>query len=422
MMPVGPVQEISMTNESLPVRQELEKFLAAIRNDAGVLEALHAFDRDDAFGACAAAIAGRRGFRLSTEDLSTALRSDPAGIARWSNRPISTDAPGTGWLPVSVTIQNGQPNIDWAYFGCRPLDDAFFEISIRRALAMPLNRLVNLRTRLADLPQWTRMNPGLAPSGFMFHMSRCGSTLVSQMLAADPRNVVISEAAPIDSAVQIDQAAAGAQGTILAAMIGALGRRRAADQSRYFVKLDSWHTRALPLFRKAFPTTPWVFLFREPGEVLASQMVQPGMHAVPNLIPPALFGLDVADQFPLERYCAAVLGKICEAVLQPYSEGGGLLVNYSELPDAVGNRILPHFGITTSEADRELMAAAAKYDAKSAGMEYARSTGELRLRKTEELRPIAEHYLGDIYSQLELLRLESRPARETDHMKPGKTA
>ena len=31
------------------------------------------------------------------------------------------------------------------------------------------------------------------PSGFIFHLSRCGSTLVSQMLSKDPQNLVLSE-------------------------------------------------------------------------------------------------------------------------------------------------------------------------------------------------------------------------------------
>lgn len=406
-MTVGTVQEISiMTNTPLPFRHELDKFRAAILDDAGLVEALDAFERNDAFSAHAAAIAGVRGFSLSTEDIYTALRSDPAGIARWSDGPISAGPPGIGWLPVSVTIQNGQPNLDWAYFGRRRLNDAFFETSIQRALEMPLNRLVKCRTRLADLPQWTRTYPGLAPSGFVFHMSRCGSTLVSQMLAADPRNIVVSEAAPIDSAVQIDQAAAGAHGTILAAMIGAFGRLRAQSQSRYFLKLDSWHARALPLFRKAFPNVPWVFLYREPSDVLASQMLQPGMHVVPNLVPSALFGLDVADQFPLERHCAAVLGKICEAVPEPYSEGGGLLVNYSELPHALWTRILPHFGVATTEADREVMAAAAKYDAKSPGMFFSQDARMERRKMGLRMQPLAEQYLGEVYRRLELLRLD----------------
>ena len=401
-MRTGFVQEIgTMTNKPHP--HELDRFRVAILNDAHLRATLYAFDQDDAFSARAAAIAAELGFRLSTEDVNAALRNDPVGLIRWSGTPIFADVPDPGWLPVNIAIQNGQPCLDWAYFGCIPLDDPFFESSVWRAFLLPLNRLVRCRTRLADLAQAMRAHAGLAPSGFIFHMSRCGSTLVSQMLAADPRNIVISEAPPIDSAVQIDRAS-GARGTILAAVISAFGRKRAENQSRYFIKLDSWHARALPLFRKAFPEVPWVFLYREPADVLASQILQPGMHVVPNLVPPALFGLDVADQFPLERHCAAVVGKICEAVLESYSEGGGLLVNYSELPHGLWTRMMPHFGIACSEADREAMGEVAKYDAKNPGTTFSREAREERDRARQRMQPLAEQYLGDVYLRLELLR------------------
>src|SRR5438874_313448 len=55
---------------------------------------------------------------------------------------------------------------------------------------------------IARLPEWLMAHQHLRPSGLIFHMSRCGSTLVSQMLAALPANIVVSEAPPIDAIVQ----------------------------------------------------------------------------------------------------------------------------------------------------------------------------------------------------------------------------
>ena len=46
---------------------------------------------------------------------------------------------------------------------------------------------------LSELP------PGVPIAGFIFHMSRCGSTLLSQALAAFESNIVVSEAAPLRS-------------------------------------------------------------------------------------------------------------------------------------------------------------------------------------------------------------------------------
>ena len=49
---------------------------------------------------------------------------------------------------------------------------------------------------------------------------------------------------------------------------------------------------SLGTVRRAFPDVPWVFLFREPVQVLASHLRQRGAHMVPGAIDPALFGLD----------------------------------------------------------------------------------------------------------------------------------
>lgn len=385
---------------------ELDRFRALILSDARLQHDLQAHDDLAAFGARAADLAVEHGIALTADAMQSGMRGDPIGLSRWSAIPLCAAPPEKDWLPINLASFDGQLCIDWAYFGARQLAELFFEDSVRAAMMHPLNQLVKCRTRLSDLPAWVKQNPGLEPSGFIFHMSRCGSTLVSQMLASDPRNDVISEASPIDAALQIDQAVGGAQGTILAAMIGAFGRKRDASERRHFIKLDSWHARALPLFRKAFPNVPWVFLYREPSEVLASQTMQPGMHVVPNLVPPALFGLDVEDQFPLERHCAAVVGKICEAVLKPYSEGGGLLVNYCELPQALWTRILPHFGIACSDAEREIMAAAATYDAKTPGVIFSPDASNERRNARLLMQPLAEQYLGEVYRRLEYLRID----------------
>jgi len=122
-------------------------------------------------------------------------------------------------------------------------------------------------TPLADLADRAGPLPGLAPSGLIFHMSRCGSTLVCQMLAACGANIVVSEPPPIDAIVRSGMGGAD-RVTSLRAMSGAISHVRSDGETRYFIKLDSWHARALPLFRWAFPATPWVFLYREPAAVM----------------------------------------------------------------------------------------------------------------------------------------------------------
>ncbi|HXC54199.1 MAG TPA: hypothetical protein VNU97_02805 [Rhizomicrobium sp.] len=396
-----------MSTQDGATKDDLARFRAAVLADAALQDALQAFDDVDAFIGAARAQAAALGLHVTVEALRDALRGDPIGLARWSGGPPTTTSPQDGWLPINILPQGGETCIDWAYFGERRLSEPFFEDSVRRALRRPLNQLARHRTRLADLVPAMAAAPGLAPDGFIFHMSRCGSTLVAQMLAADPANIVISEASPLDVVVQSDRAspadAAGLHAALLAAIVGALGRRRSAVQARYFVKLDSWHTLALPLFRRVFPTVPWVFLYREPGEVLASQLVQRGIQTVPEYLPPALFGLAAEDSLPADDYCARVLAKTCEAVL-PHVEGGGLLVNYSQLPGALWSQILPHFGIASSEADRARMTAAAQFDAKSPSLTFSSDNAAKREVLTDDLRAVADHHIGGIYRALETRR------------------
>ena len=157
-------------------------------------------------------------------------------------------------------------------------------------------------------------------------MSRCGSTLVSQMLAALPSNIVVSEASPIDTVVQAGRwrpdLSEDRQALWLNSIIGALGQKRSGNEQRYFVKLDCWHTLALPLFRRAFPAVPWVFLYRDPVEVLVSQLRIPGTQMIPGSVGPDLYGLERSyGPGTAEDYYAQVLAKVTEPAVAHYAAG-----------------------------------------------------------------------------------------------------
>jgi hypothetical protein len=241
-------------------------------------------------------------------------------------------------------------------------------------------------------------------------MSRCGSTLMAQMLAAAPRNTVISEAPPLDAAVQLEAlgAPSGRYAGVLAAMVGALGRRQSAAAGRLFLKHDSWHAMSLPLIRRAFPSTPWVFLYRDPVEVIVSQARQAGMQTVPGLLPRQIVGLDPAAT-PHDAYGAAVLGRTCEAAADAVAGGGGLLVNYSELPDAVFSRILPHFGVTADADELAAMTRAAGRDAKAPYAAFAADGEAKRAEATPRLLDLVARHMAAPYRRLEALHV-GRPA------------
>jgi len=377
---------------------QLDRFCAFAREDAALLEELCRPHDIDAFAALMVAAGRRHAFPFTADDVRSAIQ---ANVAR------EAVPPGNGWLPIDASWRGDELLLDWSHFGARPLRKPFFADSVRSGLSRPFNRLFRHSSPITSLSDCLKAHPGAPPSGFIFHMSRCGSTLVSRMLMALARNIVISEASPIDAVVQASHARRDLtdeqHALWLKWIVGAFGHPRCGDERHLFVKLDSWHTLALPLFRRAFPSVPWIFVYRDPLEVLVSQLRQPGIQMVPGLLPP-LFDVELSCP-PLE-YRARVLAQVCEPILQHYSPGcGGLLVNYRQLPDALWTAIMPHFGVACNESDRVEMTQAARYDAKSPGLAFTSDGDAKQQAATPAARCAADKWLGDIYRRLEELRL-----------------
>jgi hypothetical protein len=219
-----------------------------------------------------------------------------------------------GWFPIRVYWDEGRPKVDWCRLGELRLEDPFFEQTVLRALRHPFNQALRLQTSLDLLCQAEKEQQGMRPDGLIFHMSRCGSTLVGRMLGALPGTLVISEPAPLDQVLRAkthDPEVTDEQRILwLRALVSALGQRWHGDEQRYFLKLDAWHTLDLPLIERAFPGVPWVFLYRDPLEVLVSHHREMSwMMAAAN--GPHLLGVTVPDAFriPREEACGTCLGE-----------------------------------------------------------------------------------------------------------------
>jgi hypothetical protein len=381
-------------------RAAFAHFHALVLGDASLQDQLGSIENVAAFTAAVAEAARLRGLDLAADDIEALLRSRA--------RPVLVDGAKVppGWLPAEVVPDGARHAVGWVYFGRRRLVEPFYEGSLRVAQRLPFNQLFRVRAPLAELEARPGAN-GRKPDGFIFHMSRCGSTLAAQMLAALDGHVVVSEAPPLDAVVRLDRAGTDdvAQAALLRAMVGALGQVRNPGEARYFVKLDSWHILALPLFRRAFPDTPWTFLYRDPVEVMVSQARQRGVQMVPDFVPPSLYGLDLPSGVPDEDYWARVLAVICRAAADGHAGGSGLLVNYRQLPDALAASILPHFGIAPTADERRAMAQAALRDAKAPSFGFAADSAAKRQAATEAVQAACARHLAGVYGRLEDIRL-----------------
>jgi hypothetical protein len=386
----------------------LARLRAMILADEAVADRLALIVDAEAFAAATAGVAAGAGITITPGAILAGSKRDPLGIERFTGQQVTTaDWPGRNWLPAALVPAPGQLAIDWVHFGEVPLHDSFFEDSLRRAKRLPINALLKVCTPLNVLARPLPADATNAPDGLIFHMSRCGSTLVSQMLAAMPGNIVVSEAPPLDTIVQMahshPEAPPEQRIALLRGMAAALGRGRFGNRRHYVIKTDSWHSLALPLFRAAFPDTPWLFLFRDPTEVMVSQMRIRGSQTVPGTQLDPIFA--ISDQLSLsaEDYIARVLNRVAQAAVDHADIGGGLLVDYAELPDAVERRILPHFGINPDPEALTAMRVAATWDAKSPSFAFEPDAEDKRRNAGEAVRAAVAAHLDEPHRELTAL-------------------
>jgi len=317
-----------------------------------------------------------------------------------------------GWIPFRVYFQEAAPTVDWCYLGSEILSAPFFNQTINDCLHKPSSLLFRHKTSIDTLVELGSSRPGLYPSGFIFHMSRCGSTLVGQMLASLPDTAVISEAPPIDFVISAQLAgtpvATEERIRWLQALVNSLGQRRKGNERHYFIKFDAWHILHWPLIRRAFPDVPWIFLYRDPIEVMVSQLRQRGIHMIPGAIDPCLFQMEANAELTLtpEEYCARVLASTCEAGLR-HHHAGGLLVNYSELPEAAYSFFPEFFRLLLTDVEHETMLTAAKLNAKNPSIDFETDSARKQEMATVRIREAAEKWLYPVYERLERARLDS---------------
>ena len=248
------------------------------------------------------------------------------------------------WFPYRLEQVAGKLACRWLYAGAMPFSHPFFEESSLRWLELPENSFGPPRyTHLDQLLEIADGLDTLEPTAFVFHVSRCGSTLLSQLLALDESCVMLSEVPFFDELLRARFNPLLPNQSDLAALLPAAIRLHAQIRSGHersvIVKLDSWHTAFYPELRALFPKTPFILLYREPLAILRSHRNQPGMQAVPGLLEPALFGFDPAVPVQRAEHLQRVLGFFYERFLEiAQNDRLALLVPYAaDMIPAIGS-------------------------------------------------------------------------------------
>ena len=306
---------------------------------------------------------------------------------------------GARWTPIKVASDGGAPYVDWCWTDAVRFDDPFFTQTIEGCLRDSFRLLFQRRTWLDELEAHAEARP---PTGMVFHLSRSGSTLVSQMIAtlADAR--VLSEPGPVESVLAIPGPLAD-RTRRLRAIVSALGPDDAT--APYVLKLDAWAVLDFEVFEQAFPGVPWVFCYRHPGDVLVSQSLHGSFHMIPGTLPAWRLGepLPLRAQPSPGEYGAAMLGRLLDrAIRASESSSHGLLVHHGQLPGIVLDRIAPHFGIPVPESQVDAILETTLWDAKNPVLPYAGR--DRRLDAGLEQVEATDRLAMDAYERLERRR------------------
>jgi hypothetical protein len=324
---------------------------------------------------------------------------------------VSVDlASARRFVPYDLRRVGRRLVLDWIDLGRSAFVDPFFrETILRRMRREPRPRCV--RTDAAELRTWRAGGPALAPAGFVFHVSRCGSTLLSRMLAASPRHLVLSEPDPVNSLL-LDSVRNRRPELPLRSLIGALARPRRGSERHLFVKFSSWNLFHEATIARAFPATPRVFVYRNPIEVLVSVLRSPPGWLLAKDDPAAAAHL-LGDAWPARRIAAMTVPEYAARVLRelysaPLRRRGArtLLVNHEQIDASLLARVLRHFGVRPDPEHLGRAAGLLRYDAKSGRRErrYRPDSESKRRAAPGELVALAERWLRRPYEELERRR------------------
>ena len=278
----------------------------------------------------------------------------------------------------------------------------------------------------------------LTLGGVVFHESRCGSTLVANLLqAARPaQHRVYSESPPpVEALRQGSRFPRQVVVPLVHDVIYLMSRSTDPAETHVFFKIQSVGTRELPTFMAAFPDTPFLFVFRDPVEVLMSHFAAgPKRVAQANCArsyahPPAVVTARLEREMdngnhnnsphrrhskpPVEDFCAAHLATLTETAVQALSHSNSLgrAVDYQQLPAVLWERILPAWGVELTDADVERLEhdTAAQYSkgrGPKAGAAFEGDSAHKQEAAWEAVQAAAGRYLQPSFAQLQALSLE----------------
>lgn len=230
------------------------------------------------------------------------------------------------WLPYELKFEDNEWRILFLYLGDHHFNEPFFDETISRLkIKKGGTRFISCVSlkKFMEIPIPRTVSPVTA---FIFHVSRCGSTLLSQALSTEKQHIVVPEAPLFDQVLRMNEADPSLSkdviNQLLLKVINWYGQNRSGNYLNYIVKLDSWHVHFYKQLRQLFPTVPFYFLTREPLAILKSHIKRRGIQAIPGYINAKLMGIELEETHfqNFNYYTELVIANFYTAIIEILNE------------------------------------------------------------------------------------------------------
>ena len=311
------------------------------------------------------------------------------------------------WIPYKLIKQQDKLQCHWLNTYGQPFTEPFFDETILKCRAKDVRSIAH--PSVSDpqmMMEWVKSLKCIEPAALFFHISRCGSTLVSQMLAASDENIVLAEVPFLDDILRLPFKEPGINEAITSKLFVAALKYygmgiytnglNEKTPKQLFIKTDSWHLFFYRQLRQLFPAVPFILMYRTPDEVFRSHRKQPGMQAVPGLIEPQIFGINAPDMEAMspDIYLASVLENYFTRYLEIAAvDSNSLLINYNEGPIEILGRVASFTNMNTHKADLQKMHGRSLYHSKKPDEPFYEE-------KIKHIPPCLEKAMA-LYNQLE---------------------
>ena len=310
-----------------------------------------------------------------------------------------------GLLPVELHCDARE--ITWLDFGNMQLRETFFEISAEELLADNTNAL-SMITDFEVLERSDLYSDALSPAGFIFHVGRCGSTLLAKVLSRPDRHIVIKEAEPLQQVlgVEFEEVFSDNRSRYFQSLLNIYGHRRLPVHERFFVKFSSNHVKRLALIRRLYPSVPWLFLYRNPYEIIPTSLEGPAWFIRNKNTAEGAFEagllIEAVEQMSDLEFSVQVESSTLRIAIENTCDHC-LFVDYTQLRPENLPKILRFFGLDVTKEEYDEMDAQFGIYSKSDGesVPFVPDSAAKRDKVTDEIGKAIDNELWGLYLALQ---------------------